>query len=146
MHSDGLSPEPEDSLNYRMGSAVSSTYDLEGGEIYGVGVLAGGIESIVHTGLPEVDLGDILLLVRNGVVTPCVVDRIGQPEACQVVAVELTFFFSKEELGDMVPEEGLKPGACYIIPLVPAFSPYMVVMGNGGGGAWLLDFYYVCAR
>ena len=67
-------------------------------------MLGGGIHPIVNTGLPEVDLGDIPLLVRHGIVTACVVDRIGQPGACQVVNGELTVFFSKEKLGDMVPK------------------------------------------
>ena len=88
-------PEPEDSCNYLMGRAVSSTHDLEGVEIHGIGVLGGLIYSIAHTGLPEVYLGDIPLLVSYGVVTGCIVDRIGQPEACQVVDCELTVLFSK---------------------------------------------------
>ena len=74
MHSEDRSPETEDSLKYLIVSAVSSTHDLEGAEICGVGVLGVCIYPIIHTGLPEVDLGDIPLLVCHSVVTACIVD------------------------------------------------------------------------
>lgn len=134
MHSAGLSPETEDSLNHRMGSTVPGTHDLECVKIYGVGVLSGCIHPIVQTGFPEVALGDVPLVFCNGVGTACVVDRIGHPEACQVVDSELTGFFSNEQLGDMVPQEGLELSSCYVVPPMSAFNPYMVVMRKDDGG------------
>ena len=52
-----------------MGIVVSSTHDLEGVEMYGVRVLGECILPIVHPGLPNVDLGDIPILICHSVVT-----------------------------------------------------------------------------